>query len=542
MRPEATLVLMCPKTERWRAARAAAAVITAVLVCAASPAIARAQPRPNAPPPNAPPPNATPPDALSLGALIGIALDRAPAVRAALYAQSGAAAARLSADAAFDPVLTSTVENDASRDATLDTRTPFATSQLLTYTVGVQKRLSSGLILSPALSVGRTGGSVVPTAPPNRAAVSLGLAMPLLQGRAGGLVTASATAAGIAVQASGHDVAHARAQAVLDVMQSYWAYATARRQLDVLRESEARAERLVVETEALVRADERAPADLDQLRTNVASKRATRIGSEQSVVEAQQALVLATGLPPEALARIAPPLLDGLLPSDSLPAGASGERQDVRAAAVRVQAATLLADVSRREQRPGLDLSVVAGYHGIDMGSDFGRLVSPLYRNIGGLSTTIGLTYRAPLNNSASVGRAAAAAADLASAELALGEAERSARTGTAVAASALASGRAQLASATAAVALARTALDHEKLRFQLGTATQFDIIYAEDALTSARLAELGAEQRVGTALVRLRYERGTLVTLDDDGRTRVSIPGLSTSTPNVPTLPAERK
>jgi outer membrane protein TolC len=66
---------------------------------------------------------------------------------------------------------------------------------------------------------------------------------------------------------------------------------------------------------------------------------------------------------------------------------------------------------------------------------------------------------------------------------------------------------------AAEAVTLYKTAVEHERKKLLLGMSTLFDITILEDRLTNALLNEVATRSRYSQALVRLRYETGTLVT-----------------------------
>ncbi|HEY6359788.1 MAG TPA: TolC family protein, partial [Vicinamibacterales bacterium] len=71
------------------------------------------------------------------------------------------------------------------------------------------------------------------------------------------------------------------------------------------------------------------------------------------------------------------------------------------------------------------------------------------------------------------------------------------------------------LAEAETAVRLYRTIVQNEQRKFQLGVSTLFDVIQAEDGLTSAMLGDIGSRQEYARALVTLRFQAGTLLTSD---------------------------
>ena len=60
--------------------------------------------------------------------------------------------------------------------------------------------------------------------------------------------------------------------------------------------------------------------------------------------------------------------------------------------------------------------------------------------------------------------------------------------------------------------ARAQLALETVQRNFELGRATLFDRILAEDTVTNAQLADLAASQQYANALVWLQYARGVLI------------------------------
>src|SRR5690606_14930311 len=93
-------------------------------------------------------------------------------------------------------------------------------------------------------------------------------------------------------------------------------------------ESEARARRLLRETETLVAADQRPAADLDQLRADVADKAGRRVRADRDVSAARLALGEAMGLGASAAAALP-------MPGDAFPgASGTGTAADLAAAAM----------------------------------------------------------------------------------------------------------------------------------------------------------------------------------------------------------------
>ena len=69
-----------------------------------------------------------------------------------------------------------------------------------------------------------------------------------------------------------------------------------------------------------------------------------------------------------------------------------------------------------------------------------------------------------------------------------------------------------EASTAEQAVRLSGRSVNTEQEKFRLGLATLFDAILAEDSLTSARLQRTTARFRFAAALLRFRFETGTLI------------------------------
>jgi outer membrane protein TolC len=75
-----------------------------------------------------------------------------------------------------------------------------------------------------------------------------------------------------------------------------------------------------------------------------------------------------------------------------------------------------------------------------------------------------------------------------------------------------------ELQRASQAVRLSTAVVDTEKKKFQLGMATLFDALLAEDTLSTALLQQIDARSRYVQALARLRFETADLLTWSPAG------------------------
>lgn len=416
-----------------------------------------------------------------------------------------------------------------TRDNTLYTQaqqqlygTARSEATLSNYRVGVSKRFGSGLEVSPGVEVMRTDAFTLEAAPTVRTRASLLVNYPILRARGRHGAAADYEAAEQLVTASERLLHHVRAQAVYRSLVAYWQLAAAHRSLEILTETETRARQLLRDTEALVEGDERPRADLDALHANLADKAAARIGAEQAVLEARQQLGMAAGLSAEQAAALGRPT--GALPElqevPDLPAPsvlvreALRRRADLEGTHLHEEASAILLEGRRNDARPHFDVQLDVGYAGLSEGGlSLNQHLPPLGQNqVSGASATLGLIYRWAPRNRAARGAVAQQEASYRQRRIETLDLHRRIGSGVVVAASLLESTVAELEKAREAVARYRTAVENEQKKLQLGMSTLFDMTLVEDRLTNARLSEVSAHARYAQALVRLRYETGTLL------------------------------
>ncbi len=400
----------------------------------------------------------------------------------------------------------------------------------VTYQVQLDKQLRSGIILSPSLQVSRTDTRAVqsqqfPTS--GIATAGLKMTMPLMANRGGSISAVAEHVTELDWRGTVQDSRQTVASTVNDVIAAYWNYLAAERRLDAYVTAEGRAQRMLDETVILVQKEERAPADLKQLSANLSSKRAARIGAEQSLVEAREQLGLYMGLRSEAILALPMPSTDfppvredsasDTAIADRLRPVALAHRSDLAAAREKNAATVMELEEFQNAAKPHVDLIVGLGFTGSEDGMAFNRFFSPLYRNVPGLNASVQLSYQLPTTNAAGRGRVMQEDAFLGQQRLAKEDAERQILTGVVVSVEALHRSRLILRESESATGLYAATVDNERRKFQLGMSTLFDVLNAEDGLTNAQLSEINGRRAHATAIAALRFASGTLVEWDAD-------------------------
>ncbi|MYA43158.1 MAG: TolC family protein [Gemmatimonadetes bacterium] len=389
------------------------------------------------------------------------------------------------------------------------------------YRVTMERTLRSGITVAPQVQVSHL--AVNAGTPYSTASVRLDFAVPLLRNRGGSLIRSSQTTVTRLLDADTHSYLHARSAAVLAALTAYWRYVASFARLEVQRASAKRALDLVRETEVLVGADERPPADLNHVRGNLAVKRGAVLAAEQDVVVSRADLGLVMGIPreqvfqlqhpAEALPRPAP--VSTGEPPQSLVTLALQNRADLAAAGALTRASAVVEEAARQESRRGLDLFLSTGYTGIGQGHGYDPLYSSLVSNVRGLNMSIGLQWEARFSNDHALGNVLTRSAQHEEARIAEQDLARQVEVHVEVGIEGVQRSSRSVMEVAEAVRLSRTTVENERIKHRLGSATLFDVILAEDNLTSALLAEVAAQLKYAIALADLRYQTATLLQSD---------------------------
>jgi outer membrane protein TolC len=206
-------------------------------------------------------------------------------------------------------------------------------------------------------------------------------------------------------------------------------------------------------------------------------------------------------------------------------------RPDLAAAEEDLHSAETLWRAARSDLRPRLNLVVGTGYTSAAAGLGFSNFFSPLYRGGPNLDATFQLTYSLPVSNSLARGRLLQNSAAYEQRRLLRDDLRRRIASGVAVAWEGLARGAAGMRESKEAVRLLSATVQAEKSKFQLGVSTLFDVIQAEDALTSALLGEIQSQRNYAVAIASLRYQSGTLVA-GEEGEGPMKVDAASLQTP----------
>ena len=355
------------------------------------------------------------------------------------------------------------------------------------------------------------------------------LDIPLGQGSGRSVVTAFEQAAEQEWRAQQHRLTHQAAAAVRQTAEAYWALVAAQMNRDVIAESARRQQRLVELADILIRADLLPAVEIGRARAREADAGAALISAEDRLRSARLRLADSIGLEvaDESLAPLAAdafPQVQALPEAAELPLvawteQALGQRQDLMASQRNLSTARLLERSAEMEKRSRHDLqfevfasgleetsSVRAGFDG----AMTEKWVFP--------SARLGYSYSRPRNNDVAIGRWRQASATRRQEEISDSELGRRIRSNVLETALRLNDAAERAEFAERAIELYRQAIENERDKIEMGSATVIDIILTEERLTQAALALIASRQNYASTLASLRFETASLLQQDETG------------------------
>jgi outer membrane protein TolC len=296
---------------------------------------------------------------------------------------------------------------------------------------------------------------------------------------------------------------------------AYWGLRAAIEQIEIQRQSLAQAEQLLADNQVRVRLGTMAQIQVIQAEAQVA-------GAEQSLLNAEvqwrnqelafKSLLIAGADDPLLYQTInpvdQPTLLDQDVDVQAAVERALSERTDIQEARQERRIAELELDVTENNRLPELNLNASYSLAGVG-GTEYSRSGlggAPVLVNQGGYNDALnaitgfdvptwnlGLSFSYPIGMKSAKANLARARLQMEQRDLAIRSQELAIVTEVTNAGLAVTDTRLQLAAATRSRELSEQSAAAEVTRFNAGVATNFEVVTAQDALTSARLSELRA-------------------------------------------------
>ncbi|MEO7975358.1 MAG: TolC family protein, partial [Thermoanaerobaculia bacterium] len=328
---------------------------------------------------------------------------------------------------------------------------------------------------------------------------------------------------------------HAAAERAAVALEAYWDVVAAKQRLALLETSLLQQDRLLDATQQLIDGEQIARLDIERNRAQRSATESSVAAARRALSEARADLALEIGAfaseldvmdPDTDFSAFLDESIEATLDAEALVRLALAERDDVQAAAHRLEAESTLAAAAELDLRPRIDLRLNASYNAYHETYDtrfyepqgFGDAFSEPWS---GPSYGIALRFRLPIGNNAARGRLLQARSATTSSEIDATELKRSIRLEVLEDLATLAEARAELATRREARLRIEETANATVTRYQAGDLTVLDTLITEQELTRAGLELVGSERAVLSLLTRLRFVSGRLVDLPDEGDIR---------------------
>lgn len=356
-------------------------------------------------------------------------------------------------------------------------------------------------------------------------AVTFQLRVPLMR-NAGDAVGAPLRAAEVEASAARGELEFTVAQILLNSALLYWDYLGKTQRLAISRASELRGEVQLDEIRKLIAADELPKAEINLAQASLNDRRSTRIAAEQALLESRRALGRSLGLSAQATMAIgeladafpeyAGVSIDAVARKEELTARALDTRSDLIALRRHREAAQILLDAARKNERPQLDLVLGVTESGLKEGGSPAAVGPAFLQNFGpGYSANV--VFQLPLGNNLARGLVRQQAALVDAQRIRINELNHTISNGIETSAYAVRRATEQLTEADAAVKTYAVTLENERTMRRLGMATLIDILNIEDRYNNALLAAVQARQSFASAIAQFRFETSTLLAREGD-------------------------
>jgi len=445
---------------------------------------------------------------------------------------------------AFDYNLTSgySINRNRLTPFDLDPRQQLLSGNLETntsdFSIGLQKRFRTGLVadfqsrynrVSDNLPLNAFGVDVGPNLSDINSSATLALTQPLLRGNGIKVTTAFEKSAKLDIESARQNFQLNTAFELAQLGNAYWQYVGAFEGLKVFKSNEDRVRNVLQITEELVKADKKPESDLVQIQADLADKERQTTVAEQGLYAARVNLGRVIGISEEESKTIGDPTnsFPTILESDfatkkgvnDLMTLARANRSDINAIENTQKGLELQLKAAKNAKLPQLDLTGFLTYGGAAIGGGLDQYLNAFSNSQGRSSVLgLGLTFSLPVNNNLAKANFAQSKIALNDQNIAYENLQRNIDLNVSIANNNLENSVLILEKAQEALAYYQKVFDNERTKFQNGLTTLLNLILFQERLTFAQLDYLNAQQQFAAAIVNLRFETGTLLSLDDNG------------------------
>jgi len=469
---------------------------------------------------------------LTLAEIVNLTLQKNPDILIQKETIRGKRGEFTQSGAAFDTLLTSAVEySDSANLLTKSNRDALGRSFLRSGNIQLglssAKMQQNGTTFKQSLEITGAESGLPGARLENRAKVTFAIIHPLGRGRGrNSQANTQREAAILELDAALASLRISVNRAIFEAVQAYWNYSGSCQRLQILQQAKERAIRLAQETEELIAADERPVSERSQIQANLASKQADYIGGETQVRQTRRALGLVLGISPAEISNLnlpeqsLPDLQDvqiSLSLQENLILSILDQRPELENLRLRMKAAQRRTAGGRNQEKPQVDLSLNAGYSGLNEGFGAESFFSPMSNRIPGMNFGFQISSDLPQSNFQARGIRMQLESNENTLNIVFARTDREIRTSLNLALFSVSDNLRQVDCSRKAVEAYKQAVDNEQAKLSQGMSTIVDLLFVEDRLTSSMLADLQSRIELANSLNALFYESGAIASKDGE-------------------------
>ncbi len=438
--------------------------------------------------------------------------------------------------AEFDPTFnfsTNYIKNKDPLQFGLDILLP--EQQTISYNASFVKKFDWGISLSPSLIVSQNDYALgLTTSKVTQSRFNFKIDIPLLKN--GGYLGSGAKteAQEILYETAKYSAKFAVSEQIKNSIFAFLDLGVSKEKLNIYKDSENRAKKLVEITKILIRADKRPSREIDIVEANLAEKVGVRINNEKSVFDLKQSLILQLGTEFNDIEFSSSTFKIDLaeikhlkLEQNTFLKSALKKRGDINSLILQAKAQKLLKNSAERNMLNQLNLSMNIGYSGLIPTANFSDLYNAIYPQNKGISYSVGLSYELPVNNLISESELLRNKVEYENSLINLDNKKRIVKSEVLKSLNNLELTSLELEQAINSLNLFKKSYENEVFKQEKGLSTFFEVTQTEQKLTSAFLNSLNAQSNYIKAIINLKHVSGILLQELNDGNYRVDVENL---------------
>jgi len=472
-----------------------------------------------------------------------LTLDKSPSIKVGKLGIDRATANTKIQGSVFDFQLTSgaSISQNKLNLFNADPRNDIINGKLETdnsdFSLGLQRKFRSGLNanlsidyfhVSDNFPINRFNQDVGANVSDHTVSTTFSLTQPLLKGRGNRITTAAEKASKLNLESSENNYKITTSIELLQMGVAYWQYLSTLKSLKIYKENELRVRNVLQITQELVHADKKPAGDLIQIQADLANQERQTSIAEQNLHNARINLGRSIGLnevesqgigiPQNEFPVIFESNFSDAINFELLKSLAITNRTDLKAFDKTREALELQLSAAKNNLKPQLNLTGFINYGGMNMGNGIDRAFDAL-TNKQGSNYAVGLRLNLllPLNNNLAKGSYLQSKTALSEQQVSYDDLERNINLNVSITFNNLEKSVSILEKASESLEYHKKVFSNEQEKFQNGLTTLLNLILFQERLTFAQLDHIRAQQQFAVAILNLRHETGTLITMENN-------------------------